>query len=37
MDGDTTYHYIDASPAEALEKPARLRTARTYASADVPP
>ena len=37
MEGGTTYHFIDASPAEALETPARPRTARTYASAEVRP
>ena len=37
MEGGTTFHFIDASPAEALERPARPRTARTYASAEVPP
>ena len=37
MEGGTTFRFIDASPAEALRPPARLRTARTYASAEAPP
>ena len=37
MEGGTTFHFVDASPAEASRPRARLRTVRTYASAEAPP
>jgi hypothetical protein len=37
MEGGTTFHFIDASPAEALETAREAAAARTYASAGVPP
>ena len=37
MEGGTTFHFIDASPAEALETAARPPADRTYASAAARP
>ena len=37
MEGGTTFHFIDASPPRRSRLPARLLTARTYASAGGPP
>ena len=36
MEGGTTFHFLDATPAEALRRPARRPAARTSASAAVP-
>ena len=36
MEGGTTFHFVDATPAEALGRPARPRTAVTSASAAAP-
>ena len=37
MEGGTTYHFVDASPAEALETAREAAGGQDYASAEVPP
>ena len=37
MEGGTTFHFIDASPARRAKRPVRPRPVRTCASAEAPP